>query len=405
MLAVEQRVINISHRDGKTCDDLAFRSKNIFNQANSCACQHLLAVGKALSLKEIYDSVKESDAYKALPRKVSNRGIKQVDKAWKSYLAAIEFSREHPEKFKKPPRIPRYKDKTKGRNTVTYDCPAVGRGVFKKGLCSPSQSGLLFPTQATAINEVRPVPKCGCYVIEVVDEKPETTAGDLHPEWIAGIDLGLGNLAAVASNKAGFKPFLINGRPLKALNQYYNKREASLQSRLPKNRKWSRQLRDLTHKRSQQVRNFLHQATRHRSDRLVAHKIGKLVIGDNEGWKTEISRGKVNNQNFTNIPQRSLVNMLAYLAQLAGNEVVFTEESCPSKCSFLDLESVHKHDSYLGKRVKRGLFRSANGMAINAALNGAYNTLGKVFGNNCLQFDKGSGCRGAQPVKVNPLRA
>jgi putative transposase len=213
----------------------------------------------------------------------------------------------------------------------------------------------------------------------------------------------LNNLAAVVANKAEFQPFLVNGRPLKAINQYYNKRKASLQSALPKNKKWSRQLDALTHKRSQQVKNYLHQSSRYIIDSLVAAGIGKLVIGYNEGWKQEIELGKVNNQNFTNIPHGNLAHMLASKAKLAGIEVVFTEDFYTSKCSFLDLDPVEKHDTYQGKRVFRGLFRSGASLFINADLNGAYNIIRKVFGDNCFQFDSIVAAQ-LQPVKVLPLR-
>lgn len=130
--------------------------------------QRFFATVKVLSDSEVYRLVKDSDAYKALPRKVSGQALRQVGKAWKSYLAAIESYRVSPEKLKAPPRIPRYKDKIKGRNLITYDCQAVSRKALKKGRCEPSGSGLSFPTQATTVKEVRIVPKCGCYVIEVV---------------------------------------------------------------------------------------------------------------------------------------------------------------------------------------------------------------------------------------------
>ena len=106
-----------------------------------------------------------------------------------------------------------------------------------------------------------------------------------------------------------------------------------------------------------------------------------LIIGKNDNWKQETNIGKSNNQNFVNIPHSRFVNMLKYKCEKVGISVRIVEESYTSKCSFLDNESIEKHEKYVGKRIKRGLFQSANGRLINADVNGSYNIMKKVVPN------------------------
>jgi putative transposase len=214
-------------------------------------------------------------------------------------------------------------------------------------------------------------------VIEVV-YSTEIQPADLDYTLVAGIDLGLNNLAVIASNKPGFQSVVVNGRPLKSINQFYNKRKAELQSILGLEKAKSHRIERLTDTRNRRVNHYLHTASKRIADLLVKEQIGMLVIGKNGGWKQEISIGKRNNQNFVSIPHARFVDMLTYKCQLVGINVVVTEESHTSKCSFLDMESIGHHDRYQGKRIKRGMFRSATGKLINADLNGAYNIIRKV---------------------------
>ena len=156
-------------------------------------------------------------------------------------------------------------------------------------------------------------------------------------------------------------PRLVNGRPVKSINQFYNKQRSDLQSRLPKEQYTSNRLERLTTKRTRKIDHYLHTASKRIIDLLIQERIGTLVIGKNANWKQEVNIGKRNNQNFVNIPHARFIDMLTYKATLVGIAVVITEESYTSKCSFLDMEPIKKHEVYVGKRVKRGLFRSASG--------------------------------------------
>src|SRR5258708_24302243 len=178
--------------------------------------------------------------------------------------------------------------------------------------------------------------------------------GELDWSRVARFDIGLNTLGAVTSNQRGLGPLLVHGRPLKALNQWYNKRRARLQAKLPPGVFASRQLDCLADKR--QLMSYLHVASRRIVAWLVEQRIGTLVIGKNEGWKQQIRLGKRTNQNFVFIPHARFIQMLQYKAELVGIQVLVSEESYTSKCSFLDLEPFGKHAAYSAQPVKRGLF-------------------------------------------------
>ena len=130
------------------------------------------------------------------------------------------------------------------------------------------------------------------------------------------------------------------------------------------------------------MRDEFHRITHHVVEWLKSNDITALIVGYNEGWKQDINLGKKTNQKFTYIPYRMLLDQLKYKCEDAGITFVANEESYTSKCSFLDMEGIHKHEEYVGKRVKRGLFKSGNGTLINADLNGSLNIGRKVVGDD-----------------------
>jgi putative transposase len=188
----------------------------------------------------------------------------------------------------------------------------------------------------------------------------------------------------LTSNKAGFTPVMINGRPVKAINQYYNKRMAALQSKLG-HPGTTKRMERLTTTRNRRIDHYMHTASKRIIDLLVKEGIGTLVVGKNPLWKQEVNLGKRNNQNFVQIPHARFIDMLTYKAELVGIQVIITEESYTSQASFLDRDDMpvydpndHQEHAFSGKRIKRGLYRAANGQAINADCNGSYNIIRKV---------------------------
>lgn len=395
MQLVEQHVIKPNSPFWQVVDTAAFASKNLYNLALYEMRQKFLTTGFTHSYESLYHLVKASDAYKGLPAKVSQQVLKGLDKAWKGYFAAHREWQKDPSKFLSEPKIPHYKDKTDGRNVLTYTIQAISSKLLRIGQVAPSGlSGVIIRTKQTAIDCVRIVPKKTHYVAEVIYTK-EIEPADLDYTFAAGIDLGLNNLAVIASNKSGFQPVVVNGRPLKSINQFYNKRKAELQSILGSEKTKSHRIDRLTDKRNRRINHYLHATSRKVVDLLVADGIGMVVVGKNNGWKQEIGIGKRNNQNFVSIPHARFIEMLTYKAELVGINVVLTEESHTSKCSFLDLEPIHHHETYLGKRIRRGLFRSSTGKLINADLNGACNIIRKVA--------PGAFSQGVEGVVVHPL--
>ena len=300
-----------------------------------------------------------------------------VERNFKSFFEALKVWKLMPFKFRERPKIPQYKHKAQGRNLLVYTVQAISKTLFRKGLVKLSKTGITIKTRQQKVAQARVVPRYGCYIIEIIYEK-EVTKTKLDKKLYAGVDTGLNNLGAVTSNKKGFAPFLVNGRPLKSINQFYNKQKACFQSLLPKGRRSSKRLQRLTLKRNCRVDDYLHKASRIIVDRLVKEGIGNLVIGKNDNWKQSVNMGKRNNQNFVQVPHARFIEMLTYKAKLEGIKVVVKEEGYTSKCSFLDNESVRKHLFYSGKRIKRGLFRTAKGLLINADVNASYNIIKKV---------------------------
>ncbi|MGH8403680.1 MAG: RNA-guided endonuclease InsQ/TnpB family protein, partial [Gammaproteobacteria bacterium] len=253
------------------------------------------------------------------------------------------------------------------------------------------------------VKQARIVPRIGCYVVEIVYEQSEhVPQGD--PQLVAAVDLGVDTLAALTSNKQGFRPRLINGRPIKSVNQFYNKRRAELQTALGHEGTTARMER-LTTKRTRRINHYLHAASKAIIALLLAEGIGTLVIGKNLLWKQEADMGRVNNQNFVHLPHARLIEMLSYKAQLAGIAVKVQEESYTSKASFLDLDPLpvyHPADQdkhcFSGKRVQRALYRAKDGRPIHADVNGSYNIGRKAFPD---AFGKGTEGRAVGPVRLD----
>lgn len=395
MQLVEQHRIDRHDPRFAPIDAAAFASKNLYNAAMYVKRQAYIREGnRVISYSELDKLMQPTAEYRTLPAKVAQWVLKQVCTAWESHFASCAEWQRHPEKYNGHPKLPGYLDK-QGRNLLVYTIQAISKVKIREGVVDFSGMTIEIKTRQAMPAQVRIVPHASHYTVEVVYERQEQQA-DVNPEWVAGMDLGVDNLAAVAANQPDFVPFLVNGRPLKSLNQWYNKRRALLQSRLPQGRFTSRQLDILTDKRKRQIDHYLHAASRQIIDVLVAHHIGTLVIGKNDGWKQEANMGKRNNQAFVFIPHARFIDMLTYTAALVGIQVITINESHTSKCSFLDGESIEHHDQYVGQRVKRGLFRTATGKRFNADVNGAYNMIVKVVPNAF-----GNGRAG---VVVHPVR-
>lgn len=406
MKLIEKHIIKKLHPAYREIDRLCFLSKNLFNATNYIVRQEFIKEKKYLNYAAAYHLVKDSVDYKAIPAKVGCQIIKLVDRCWSSFFAATKEYAKNPHLFKGKPNLPKYKDKEKGRCVVIYPSQAISKVGLKRGLLQPSGTNISISTAIQGeVDEIRLVPRSGYYIVEAVYSTLDVEPLDL--KGIASIDLGLNNLATIGSNLKEFKPIIISGKPLKSINQFYNKKKAELQSSLqlqyPK-RYTSNQINQLTNKRNNKVDTYLHQASRTVINYLLLNQIGTLVIGNNKQWKQEINIGRRNNQNFVQIPHYKFIQQLTYKAQLVGIKVMVNEESYTSKASFLDLDEIPiykkgvKH-KFSGRRIKRGLYKSRKGKLINADLNGSYNTMRKAIPN---AFVEGIEELGVIPFRFTP---
>ena len=410
MQLAERHIIKSTEHRFTQIDELAFKSKNLYNAANYVIRQSFVYGWGYINYNEMNRLMKSHQAYKVLPAKVSQQILMILDKNWKSFFEAVKAYKVDDSKFTGRPKLPQYKDKVKGRNILVYTIQAMSSKQLKKGIIKLSGTNILIKTQVNPeqLCQVRLVPKSDSYVIEVIYNEPESTVEQIQKEAVASIDLGLNNLVALTSNQSGFTPLLINGRPLKSLNQFYNKRKAQLQSQLKGNSKTSSRIQRLTRCRNQKVDNYLHCSSRLIINLLVARKIGTLVIGKNLQGQSEISLGKQTNQNFVSVPHARLIEMLEYKAELVAITVIVQEESYTSKANFLALDPIPVYGktgtndvAFSGKRIKRGLYKTSAAQLINSDVNAAYNILRKAIPN---AFSNGIGSCVVQPRRVNPLK-
>ncbi len=418
MQLTEQHVIDRADPRFAVIDDAAFQSKNLYNAALYEMRQAFIHQGKRLFYNQLDKLMQSHEAYGALPAKVSQQVLKQLDEAWNDYFKACQAYRENPSKFRGHPKLPKYKHKTEGRNLLVYTMQAIsggqtgGKKTLQRGIIKPSQLPISIQTRQNpaTLDQVRIVPRNGHYVVEIVYSKKPVQA-KVDPSFCVAIDLGVTNLAAITANREGFIPRLVNGRTLKAMNQWYNKRMKELKLCLPKEdrERVTKQMEQITNKRNRQVNHYLHAASKRMIDFLVKEGVGTIIIGKNPLWKQEAGMGKRNNQNFVAIPHARFIDMLTYKASLVGIQVEVQEESYTSKASFLDLDPLptYKPDdeteyTFSGKRIGRRnrLYRTKDGKIICADVNGSYNILRKRKPDAFAHVD----AKGIAAYVVQPLR-
>lgn len=382
MQLVERHIIKPTDENFKECDLLAFKSKNLYNATLYEVRQHYFNTNTYKNYYDIWRLFTDTNNidYRSLPNKVSKATMRCVDKNFKSFFKLL--TKKGKGEYDKPVNLPGYLHKTKGRFLVHYEKDALS---FKdKGFIKLSQTEIKIKTGLgrEEVKFARIVPKNGYYVIEIgyiKEVKGKNNAGE-----VAGVDLGLNNLMTVAM-PAG-ENFIINGKPLKSNNQYYNKTLAKYKSELPKGVYTSKKIQRLTMKRDNKIHTYLHQASRLLVAKLKENNVKLLIIGYNKGMKQGIDIGKKNNQNFVNIPYLKLIGMIKYKCEIEGIEVVIQEESYTSLSSFIDGDDIPVYKKgikcgykFSGKRVKRGLYKTKDGLRLNADLNGAYNILKKYL--------------------------
>lgn len=378
MNLTETHQIRPNHKLYSICDELCFKSKNLYNatlfEFRQSYFDKELDTLTWQNINRIFNQSNQFD-YRELPSKVSNTVLKKLGNNISSFWSLIKKS-----DYNKKVRLPKYLHKTDGRFIVEFNKQTFSnkRDENNNLIICKSSLDLRIPTRVETPQQVRIIPKVGCYEIEVIYEIKENKPK--QNQRVASIDLGLNNLATVVTND-GNNPILISGKKIKSINQYYNKMTSKQESLLPNNIFTSKSLDRLWLKRNSKISYEIHKVTKFLANYFYERDVSKVIIGYNSGWKNGINLGKRTNQNFVNIPYTKFINQLTYKCQILGITVITREESYTSKASFLDYDEIPNYKDetkpkFSGRRIKRGLYKSTT-RKINADVNGAYNIMAK----------------------------
>jgi len=361
----QQIIINNKHRWYSMLDELCFKSKNLYNYALYQIRQYYKNTNKYLSYYELNALLSKENQidYRSLPyAQCSQQILRQIDKQYVSFYKALKSPKMKGKKI----RLPKYKDKENGRNIVTYtnQCFKLKNNVLSLKIINNNKIDI---DTNLNVQIVRIIHK----IIELIYNKEYELKSD--NKQYAAIDLGLNNLVTLTSNVC--QSVIYDGKKLKNINYFYNKRKALLQSKLNENKKTSNRIKRINYRRNNKIKDYMHKVSHLIVAYMETNNLNTLFVGKNSGWKEGINIGKTNNQNFVVIPYNLLISMLDYKCKLSGIRMIILNEAYTSKCSFIDNEKICQHKTYYGKRIKRGLFESKYGHEINADVNGSFNIM------------------------------
>ena len=388
-LTLKQQVKHLSKKEFRNLKYLCHIAKNLKNQAIYNIRQHYFNNKKYLNYNENYKMLKNSENYKKLNSNMAQQILKEVDESFKSFFALLKLAKNG--QYDGKIKLPNYLDKD-GFTTLIIGFVRLKDDMlivpysnsFKK---THQEVKVKLPSvlKDKKIKEIRIIPKQHSRYFEIqYIYKVEEVQRELNKENALGIDLGIDNLCTCVTNTGA--SFIIDGRKLKSINQYYNKINAKLQSIKDKQKIKHTTLRQkrITRKRNNHINDYLSKAVRIIVNYCLNNDIGKLVLGYNEDFQRNSNIGNINNQNFVNIPYGKLRDKLEYLCNMYGIEYILQEESYTSKASFFDEDEIPIYDKenpqkyiFSGKRIKRGLYQTSTGKLINADCNGALNILRK----------------------------
>lgn len=391
-LLVQQQQINQHHPYFNEIRNLCHLSKNLYNATLYEIRQHYFKTKKHLSYKDVNTKFAHENQlnYRALPAKVSKMVQRKLDKNFKSFFSLCKMYQQR--KIKDMPRIPKYLNKD-GYFVVEYTKQALS---FKrKGYIFLSKTNIFVKCDIPRddIQCVRLVPRDGHFVIEICYKIVYPNLKNDNGRY-ASIDLGINNLMTVSSNV--FDPFIISGKPIKSVNQFFNKTVAEYRSLLDKfqpKQYTSKRIWRLSRWRKNKIKDYFHKKTTWLVNQLVSNNVNILVVGYNKGWKQDINIGRVNNQKFVHIPFLLLVRILEYKCRLNWITLVLQEESYTSKSSFYNADDLPKLSKnkplFSGYRKYRGLYKLTNdNKTFNCDLNGSCNILRKYLSDLRLDIYK-----------------
>ena len=389
-LTLKQQVKHLSKKEFRNLKYLSHIAKNLTNEAIYNIRQYYFNKKKYLSYNENYKMLKNSENYKKLNSNMAQQILKEVDGSFKSFFGLLKLAKNGQYDNKKI-KLPKYLAKD-GFTTLVIgfirlkdDTLTVPYSNSFRKMHKEITIKLPPVLKGRKIKEIRIIPKQHFRYFEIqYTYEVEEVQRELNKENALGIDLGIDNLCTCVTNTGA--SFIIDGRKLKSINQYYNKINAKLQSIKDKQKIEHTTLRQkrITRKRNNRINDYLSKAARTIVNYCLNNDIGKLVLGYNEDFQRNSNIGSINNQNFVNIPYGKLRDKLIYLCKLYGIEFKLQEESYTSKASFFDGDEIPIYDKenlqeyiFSGKRIKRGLYQTSKGKLINADCNGALNILRK----------------------------
>ena len=390
-LTAKQQVKHLSKEDYRSIKELCHIPKNLTNQAIYNIRQHYFAEGKYLNYEKNYALLKSSDNYRTLNSNMAQQILKEVDGSFKSFFGLLKKAKQQKYALKDC-RLPRYLPKD------GYTTLVIGFVRLKGNkLILPYSNSFKKTHKAVEITvppilldkkvkEIRIIPKADARFFEIqYIYETECIQRNLNTTNALALDLGINNLVTGVSSKG--ETFIIDGRRLKSINQWFNKKNARLQSIKDKQdygRKPTNRQKALARRRNNRINDYMNKTARRVIDYCIDHDIETLVVGYNETFQKDSNIGRRNNQTFVNIPYGKLKDKLEYLCELNGIILVMQEESYTSKASFWDKDviPVYKSDDteeyhFSGKRIHHGQYRTASGQVLNADVNGALNIMRK----------------------------
>ncbi|WP_315344774.1 transposase [Leptotrichia wadei] len=388
-LTLKQQVKHLSKKEFRNLKYLSHIAKNLTNEAIYNIRQYYFNKKKYLSYNENYKMLKNSENYKKLNSNMAQQILKEADGSFKSFFGLLKLAKNG--QYNGKIKLPNYLDKD-GFTTLVIGFVRLKDDIlvvpysnsFKK---THQEVKIKLPPvlKDKKIKEIRIIPKQHSRYFEIqYTYEVEEVQRELNKENALGIDLGIDNLCTCVTNTG--VSFIIDGRKLKSINQYYNKINAKLQSIKDKQKIERTTLRQkrITRKRNNRINDYLSKAARMIINYCLNNDIGRIVLGYNEDFQRNSNIGSINNQNFVNIPYGKLRDKLIYLCKLYGIEFKLQEESYTSKASFFDGDEIPIYDKenpqeyiFSGRRIKRGLYQTSTGKLINADCNGALNILRK----------------------------
>ena len=390
-LTVKQKVKHLSKEEYNILRELCHTAKNLANEAIYNVRQYYFTDGEYLKYEKNYVLLKDSPNYKMLNSNMAQQILKEVDGSFKSFFGLLKLAKKGKYSFRDC-KLPHYLPKD-GFTTLVIGFVRLNGNklilpysqMYKK-THKPVEIKIPPILADKRIKEIRIIPKSGARFFEIqYTYEAECIQRNLNQNNALALDLGVNNLVTAVSNHG--RSFIIDGRELKAVNQWFNKENARLQGikdRQGDKRRTTNRQKILEDKRNRQVNDYMSKTAKKIIDYCIAHDIGTLVIGYNETFQRNSDMNKRNNQNFVNIPYGKLRSKLEYLCELNGIVFVKQEESYTSLSSFWDKDIIPVYNAdnpqfykFSGTRIQRGLYRTADGTLLNADVNGALNILKK----------------------------